>query len=140
MDEPIKLEPSNLREVWDTIKPYLEQMRRDWPELGTWRVEDVYAEVLREQAVIYMTEDGFAVCTLETDKYSGRTDLFIWIAYAYDNNRGGMLQKYLPSFIEVAKHLGCSGVATASNHPALAQFQGMTPVYTQYRAAIDEST
>jgi len=137
MEQPLKLEPSNIRDVWDDIKPGLEAVKRDWPELSTWRVEDVYAEVLQERAVVYVTEDGFAVCKLDTDTYSGESDLFIWIAYAYDGKRGGILTKYLPNFIEVAKHLGCKGVSTRSNHPALAHLRELTPVYTEYRVSID---
>lgn len=137
MEQPIKLEPCNIREVWDRIKPGLEEIKAQWPDLSTWRVEDVYAAVIMEQAVLYATDDGFAVCTLDVDRYSGRTDLCIWIAYAY-NKRQGTLNKYLPSFIEVARHLGCAGVSTLSNHPALsALFDDEHRVYTKYRMDID---
>jgi hypothetical protein len=137
MNEPIKLKPRNLREVWDEIKPGLQEVKEAWPELSTWRVEDVYAAVLQEQAVIYTTEDGFAVCTLETDEYSLQSDLCIWIAYANEKSRGGMLKKYLTSFIAVAKSLGCSGVTTKSNHLALVGMTELKPVYTHYRVAVD---
>ena len=137
MTEPITLEPCNIREVWDTIKPGLEAIKAEWPQLSTWRVEDVYAAVIAEQAVLYAVEDGFAICNLDTNKYSGETDLCIWIAYAYEGNRGGMLKKYLPSFIEVAKSLECSGVTTVSNHPALAHMEELEPMFTQYRVKVD---
>jgi hypothetical protein len=130
MTEPFKLEPCDIREVWDKIKPGLEEIKAEWPVQNTWRVEDVYAAVIAEQAVLYDTEDGFAICNLRVDQYSGATDLLIWIAYAYDNKRGGILKKYLPSFIEVAKHLGCGRVVTLSRHPALAKV--LEPVYTMY--------
>ena len=138
MDQVIKLEPQGIREVWDEIKPGLEEIKRQWPEGSSWRVEDVYAAVLSTEAVLYKTEDGFAICTLEPDEFSGESDLCIWIAYSPNDKRGGMLMKYLPSFIEVAKHLGCQGVSTVSNHPALAACPGLMPVYTKYRVAIDE--
>jgi len=135
------LEPRSIRKEWDRIKPGLEELKAKWPELCTWRIEDVYADVLAEQAALYMNEDGWAVCKLDTDQYSGKTDLFIWIAYSYENKRGGILEKYLPSFIEVAKHLGCSGVSTSSSHPALVKMTALKPVYTNYRVDVDvEST
>jgi hypothetical protein len=137
MTESLKLEPRNLREVWDEIKPGLKEIKKAWPALSTWRVEDVYAAVLQEQAVIYMTDDGFAICTIETDKYSLKSDLYIWIAYSPEDKRGGILSKYLPSFIEVARDLGCSGVSTRSNHDALRNFPGMKPEYTKYKVRID---
>ena len=136
MTEPTKLEPCNIREVWDTVRPGLEEIKARWPESNTWRVEDIYAEVVNENAVLYMTEDGFAVCALETDRWTGAKDLFIWIAYSPNDKRGGILKKYWPSFIEVAKHLGCDGIQTGSLHPALAAFAELKPLHTTYRYEI----
>jgi hypothetical protein len=137
MKRTTTLETSNIREVWDRIKPGLEEIKAQWPALSTWRVEDVYAAVIMEQAVLYATDDGFAVCTLDIDQYSGEKDLCIWIAYAYNKGQG-TLNKYLPSFIEVARDLGCRGVSTLSNHPALsALFDEEHRVYTKYRVDID---
>jgi hypothetical protein len=135
MTEPFKLEAQDLRKVWDEIKPGLEEIKSAWPESCTWRVEDVYAAISAEQAVVYTTEEGFAVCTIETDQYTGEDELYIWIAYSPSNKRGGILQKYLPSFIEVAKRYGCTTVTTSSNHPAVATV--MEPIYTKYRVVID---
>jgi len=134
MAEPIKLEPSDIRAHWDDIRPGLCQIKDEWPDLSTWRVEDVYHEVLSGRAILYYTEDGFAVCALETDEYSGESDLFIWIAFSFGT--AGMIPKYLPSFIEVAKHLGCKGVSTVSNHPALEKAP-IERLYSKYRVKID---
>lgn len=132
------LEPKNIRELWDKIKPCLEELKVEWPALSTWHVEDVYAAVIAEQAILYANEDGFAVCTLDTDQYNGKTDLFIWIAYSYEDKRGGILKKYLPSFIEVAKHLGCSGVTTISANPVLAYMPELKATYTHYRVVVEK--
>lgn len=137
MEQPIKLEPQVLHDVWDEILPGLLEIREAWPDMCTWRAEDVYTAIHNREAVVYKVDDGFAVCTLSTDPYSGESDLFIWIAYSPEDKRGGILAKYLPSFIEVAKDLGCRGVATNSSHPALAIFRDMQPVYTRYRVEID---
>ena len=136
MDNSLKLEPQDIRKYWDEIKPGLEDIKATWPELSTWRVEDVYAAVVAEEAILYVKEEGFAVCTLETDEFSGKTDLSIWIAYSYGTEKH-MIQKYLTSFIEVAKRLGCSGVSTRSNHPALAK--ALEPTYVKYRVPVDGS-
>jgi len=134
MPKPFKLEPQDIRKHWDEIKPGLEEIKAEYPALSTWRVEDIYAAVLAEQAVLYIVEEGFAICTMDVDEYSGETDLYIWIAYTWTKN-GSMIKKYLPSFIAVAKHLGCKGVTTASNHPALAKI--LEPEYVKYRVAVD---
>jgi hypothetical protein len=136
MIQSIKLEPQDLREVWDTIKPGLEAIKAAWPELSTWLVEDVYASIKAKESVVYVTEDGFAVCNVITDQYSGLSDLFIWIAYSFQPG-GNMIEKYLPSFIEVARDLGYRGVVTQSNHPALAKVEQLEPVYTEYMVLVD---
>jgi hypothetical protein len=127
------LEPCNIREVWDKVRPGLEEIKAQWPDTCAWLPEDVYAKVLYKDAVLYYTEDGFAVCTIETDEYSGEVDFFIWIAWSPEDKRGGMLKKYWTSFTEVAESLGCTGVSTGSLHPALKSFRPMTEMYTKYR-------
>ncbi len=139
MEQPIKLEPSNLREVWPRMRPCLEEMKRDWPELGTWLVEDVYTSIATDESVVYMTEDGFAVCRDVTDQYNGVKDLFIWIACSFTPG-SNMIKKYLPSFIAVARNYGYRAVVTQSNHPALAKVAALEPVFTEYRVLVDEGT
>lgn len=133
MSEAIKLEPCNIRLVWDEIRPGLEEIKRTWPLSSDWRPEDVYAACVAGEAVLYNTDDGFAVCTLETNQYTNESELHIWIAYSPDDKRGGMLRKYLPSFIDVARRFECSAVTTRSSHPALAAFPELEPVYVKYR-------
>ncbi len=136
MTEYIKLEPCSIRDEWDKIRPGLEEIKERWPNSNTWRPEDVYAAVVNDDAVLYKTEDGFAICTLDTDRWTGDKDLFIWIAYSYLPGNNGMLQKYWPSFIEEAKRLGCKGIKTGSLHPALDSWNVMERIYTTYRYAI----
>jgi len=136
MSEAIKLEPSNLAEVWDTIKPGLEEIKAAWPAISTWRVEDVYAEIRAERSLVFVTEDGFAVCKPVIDEFSGEGELFIWIAYSFKPG-GNMISKYLPSFIEVARSLGYKTVTSRSNHPALAKIPQLEAVFTEYRVLVD---
>ena len=140
MTEVITLEPCGIRECWDEIRPGLESIKDRWPSSNTWRCEDVYAEVISGNAVLYRTEDGFAICTIETDRWTDQTDLFIWIAYSPADRGGGMLKRYWPSFIEVAKHLGCRGIQTGSLHPALDSWNVMERLYTTYRYEIPKET
>lgn len=134
MPKPLTLEPQDIRKEWDRIKDGLVEIKAEYPELSTWRVEDVYASVIAERSVLYIVEDGFAICSLDVDEYSGKTDFYIWIAYSF-KPKGNMIKKYLPSFIEVAKNLGCVAVTTVSNHPALAKI--LEPEYVKYRVPVD---
>ena len=136
MTEHFKLEPCDIRAVWDDVRPGLEEIKAAWPASNTWRPEDVYAMVVNDDAVLYMTEDGFAVCTIEIDRWTGVRDLFIWLAYSPKDKRGGILKKYWTSFISVAVRLGCAGIQTGSLSPALAAFTEMEPLHTTYRYEI----
>jgi len=133
MTKPITLEPSDIRQCWEEILPGLLEIKHEWPASNTWRPEDVYAEVVNGDAVLYRTEDGFAICTLQPDRWTNTSDLFIWIAYTYPGKAGGMLSKYWLSFIEAAKHLGCRGIQTGSLHPALDSWGVMDRLYITYR-------
>lgn len=133
MTKTYKLEPSDIRQCWDEVRPGLEEIKARWPEANTWRPEDVYAAVVNGDAVLYRTEDGFAVCTIEVDQYTGTKDLFIWIAHAPVGKRGGMLQKQWPHFIETAERLGCKGIQTGSLHPALESWGVMDKMHIIYR-------
>lgn len=130
------LEPCNIREVWDDIRPGLEAIKDMWPASNTWRPEDVYAEVVNGNAILYVTEDGFAVCAIETDRWTEVKDLFIWIAYSYHDKPMGLLNKYWPSFIEVAGRLGCAGIQYGSLNLALDSLDGMDKLHTTYRYEI----
>jgi hypothetical protein len=133
MTDTYKLEPSDIRQCWDEVRPGLEAIKTNMAKACTWRVEDVYAACVNNDAVLYRTEDGFAVCTLEPDRFTGDTDLLIWIAYSYKPESSGTLTKYWPSFIEVAARLGCRGIQTQSLHPALDSWGVMDKLYTTYR-------
>lgn len=141
MTEIYTLEPRDVREVWDQIKPGLEEIKATWPGPGTtWNLEDVYDALIAGQAVVYIghDEDGFAICMPDEDQYTKEVDLFVWIAYSPTDKRGGMLKKYLPSFISIARSLGFKGVSTISKHPALENFGGMRREYSLYRVLVDE--
>jgi hypothetical protein len=137
MTDTYKLEPSDIRQYWDEVRPGLEAIKTNMAKACSWRPEDIYAACVNGDAVLYRTEDGFAVCTLEPDQYTGTSDLLIWIAYSYKPESNGMLKKYWPSFIEVAKHLGCRGIQTQSLHPAFFNDTATTEIYTTYRYELD---
>jgi len=139
MTEPIKIEPCSIRDEWDEIRPGLEEIKARWPKSNTWSLQDVYDTVVNEEAVLYKSEDGFAICALETDRWTGESDFFIWIVYSF-GKENGMLRKYWPSFIEVAKHLGCKGVQMGSCRPGFDSWNGMERINSTYRYEIAKQT
>jgi hypothetical protein len=139
MTEAIKLEPASVSDSWKAILPYLVDIQTMWPQLNNWTIEEVYDKLLKGDAVLYyVPEDGFAICTPEYDDIAGETDLFIWIAFSFADRGAGMIQKYLPSFIEIAGKLGYAGVSTVSLHPALARLMPLQ--YSRFKVRVNEET
>ena len=137
MPEAIKLEPASVSDSWKAILPYLMDIQAMWPELNNWTIEEVYEKLVAGDALLfYVPEDGFAICAPEYDDIAGETDLFIWIAFSFAERGAGMIRKYLPSFVEIAKELDFAGVSTVSLHPALDEVMPLQ--YRRYKVKVDE--
>ena len=107
----------NIREDWDYIRPCLDSLLETCPDLS-FRVEDVYAEVVAEQAVYWKAPEGFVVSTTEVDQFTGKKTFLIWIACAYKRGNRNML-KYYPFFQSVAKQLGMEALEVRTPHNAI---------------------
>lgn len=103
-EEVFELHVGNIREDWDRVRPYIQSLLDDCPNLS-FRAEDVYAEVVAEHAVYWKAPEGFVVSTTEVDRFTGRKTFLVWIACAYKKGDRNML-KYYPFFQSVAKQLG----------------------------------
>lgn len=111
-DEKISSNPVlvDIRDEWYWIKPALEELKEQIPSL-TWRVEDVYAECLYGNALLYTAAEGFVIINVMTDQYTKERTLFFWIAWAKGVG-GSNVINYLPFFEDVGKQLECSSLET----------------------------
>ncbi len=107
----------NIREDWDRMRPHIEFLLDDCPNLA-FRVEDVYAEVVAENAVYWKAPEGFVVSTTEVNRFTGQKTFFIWIACAYKRGDRNML-KYYPFFQALAKELGMEALEVQTSHEAI---------------------
>jgi len=92
------LQPTLIRSVWQKVKPYLELIAKDYP----WRPEDVYAECLYKDAVLYQNTDGFVVLKQVTEPYSEEQELFVWVACSYHNNGTSVIHDYYHEIEQIA--------------------------------------
>ena len=107
----------DIREDWDSVRPCLQLLLADCQNLS-FRVEDVYAEVVAGQAVYWKAPEGFVVSTTEVDQFTNRKTFLIWIAWAHEQGNKNML-KYYPFFRSVAKHLGMEALEVRTPHNAV---------------------
>lgn len=100
------LQPTPIRSVWQKVKPYLEEIAKGY----TWRTEDVYAECLYKDAVLYQNTKGFVVLKQTIEPYSEEKQLFVWIACSYQNTGASVIDDYYHEIEEIARSIGAKAV------------------------------
>ena len=116
-EEPVTPVIGDIREDWDSVRPCLELLLEECTNLS-FRMEDVYAEVVAEKAVYWKAPEGFVISTTEVDRFTNRKTFFIWIACAYERGNRNML-KYYPFFQSLAKELGMEALEVRTAHIAI---------------------
>jgi hypothetical protein len=103
-----ELRPTDIRTVWDVIRPRLEVVRAR--SGGEWRVEDVYAACVNGTAFLWM-DDGvdFAVLQLNRADFSQELECFIWAAY-----NAGDLAAHTRQVVEIAQEAGATRLVMIS--------------------------
>ena len=97
---------NNLRQVWNQIKPSLEDMAKR----STWIVEDAYCDLKEGRANLYLTiEDKYFTGYIITQTLGDK--LHIWAAY---NNKNDVLVDGLEAVKALAKEQGLSEITFIS--------------------------
>jgi len=117
------------RREWDWIRPGVEEILRSSRSL-TYRAEDVYAACVNQQAVLWITSEGFVVSTTETDTFTGKKTMFLWLAWAKEKGNS-LVSKYQSFFERVAREAGYSYLETRS------PFLGLMPHLESHGWSID---
>lgn len=104
-----QLEQTDIRHVWDEIKPYLDEMY----EAGGDRAEEVYYECRTGISYLfYHPHEGFAVVGILEDRNTGRRNLHLWVGVSYTQHG---LEQHLPWLENLAKEYGLDAVEFATH-------------------------
>lgn len=111
---------TDIRSTWNTVKPGLESILKDNPNL-TFIPEDVYSECVNERAFLFTSPVGFLVLTVKTDQFTKDKTLYMWIAYTY--KKGGHEWLAHEDWIEaLAKESDCKYIEAQSHVPELESY------------------
>lgn len=123
-----------IREVWPSVKAGLEAIKAKVPASADWLTEDVYAEVLYDKARLFLDaespESGFVILFVNTERYSLRKELFVWVAYS---RLGDAADRYLDDLKAIAAEQGCACLAMSSARKGFARHPEWQAVTTEYR-------
>ena len=117
------------------VAPAVEEILADNPQL-TYTAADVYLACAQGQATLWTTDEGMVVTTGETDIFTGKRTMLVWLAWS--KKRGtNIAAKHQDFFIEQAKQGGFVKLEIRSAVPELKDYilsQGWqldTIVYTK---------
>lgn len=117
------------------VAPAVEEILEDNPQL-TYTAADVYLACAQGQATLWTTDEGMVVTTGETDIFTGKRTMLVWLAWS--KKRGtNIAAKHEDFFIEQAKLGGFTKLEVRSAVPELKDYilsQGWqldTIVYTK---------
>ena len=101
----------DIRREWDWVKKGIQEIFEQFPWLE-YRVEDVYASCITGNAVLYITEEGFTVFTIEEHPVTLEKTYLCWVAWKKEGN--DLVAKHFDFFCKEAKKLNCKklGVKT----------------------------
>jgi len=95
---------TEIRREWYWVKKGIEEILAEQPQL-TFRPEDVYAECVNGNALLWVTYEGFVITTSRKDTFSGDETFLFWIAWAKQRGRNCVI-KHLPFFENKAREAG----------------------------------
>ena len=131
-DNPVE---TRIEDNLDWVVPAIEEILSETPQL-TFTAADVFLACAQNQATLWTTDEGLVVTTGETDIFTGKRTMLVWLAWA--KKRGtSLVAQHQDFFIEQAKQGGFVKLEVRSAVPELKDYilaQGWqldTIVYTR---------
>jgi hypothetical protein len=102
---------ADVRKEWDWVKKGVDEIVST--ANVTYRAEDVYAACVSNQAVLWITNEGFVISTTEIDPFTEEKTMLLWLAWAVERGND-LVSKYQAFFERVAKEAGYGRMETRS--------------------------
>ena len=127
------LEPANIRDHWDRIRPGVECVIS--LSAADYRPEDVYSACVQGLAALYVDDPGFVILAPQINVFTGRRELLVWIAYA---TYGGAIKRYQPEIDALARREGFEALVCWSNRRGFGRVPSWREVATVYERSVNE--
>jgi hypothetical protein len=131
-DNPVE---TPIEDNLDWVVPAIDEILSETPQL-TFTAADVFLACAQNQATLWTTDEGLVVTTGETDIFTGKRTMLIWLAWAKERGNN-LVDEHQEFFREQAKLGGFSKLEVRSAVPELKDYilsQGWqldTIVYTR---------
>jgi hypothetical protein len=131
-DNPVE---TPIEDNLDWVVPAIDEILSETPQL-TFTAADVFLACAQNQATLWTTDEGLVVTTGETDIFTGKRTMLIWLAWAKERGNN-LVAEHQEFFREQAKLGGFSKLEVRSAVPELKDYilsQGWqldTIVYTR---------
>ena len=94
----------NIRKEWSWVKIGLEKILHADKTLP-FKVEDVYALCVTDQAALWIADGGFCITTTEVDEFTSEKTLLLWLGWTPTRgNKIGLVHTQF--FLDIAKENG----------------------------------
>lgn len=101
---------ANIREEWFWVEEGIKEILNEQPQL-TFRAEDVYAQCVNGDALLWVAPEGFVVSSDVRDEFTGKPTFVLWIAWAKEKGANCAV-KYYDFFAKNAAEAGYEAIET----------------------------
>jgi hypothetical protein len=124
----VRIEPANLRAVWDFVKQGVESMPAE-----DWIAEDVYHAIRSGSSALYLAigdtgPAGFLVLSKQSTEFTLQPILHVWLAY--NTGDANVMTEGESLLRKVADEMGAQHIRFGSPRPGWAK--RYTPITTTY--------
>jgi hypothetical protein len=109
-EHPTEPRLADIRQEWAWVKEGIEEVLVEQPQL-TYRPEDIYAQCVNGDALLWVAPEGFVVSSGFKDEFNDKSTFLIWIAWAKQRGQNCAV-KYYDFFAKNAAEAGYDKIET----------------------------
>jgi hypothetical protein len=127
-----KMRVAEIRDEWSWVKEGVEAVHASLP-VADWVPDDLFDRCNTGQAILFVSDEGFAVFMVVTNPLTLERTWFNWICWAKEGTGTGVIAKYFDYFCDLGRQLQCSRLSGET------PFQKLGDMYVSFGFRLDMS-